>query len=112
MNNCGCNKIGLTICEIVGIVLSIIAGVAAGIIFSLGLIPSIISFVIVALATSGVALLVLLGSLIAANNMKGYNGFNKCICKSGRFVLTGTIGTLLAATLAITTGFTITGQLK
>ena len=108
MNNCGCNKIGLTVCEIVGIVLGIIAGVAAGIVFSIGLIPSTISFVIVALITSGVALLVLLDLLIAANNMKGYNGFNKCICKSGRFLLTGAIGTLLAGTLAIATGFTIT----
>lgn len=108
MDNCGINKLGLTICEIVGIILGIIAGVAAGIIFSLGLIPSIISFVIVALITSGVSLLILLGAIAIGNNVKGFNSLNKCICKAGRFVLTGAIGTLLSGTLAITTGFTTT----
>lgn len=108
MDNCGCNKIGLTVCEIVGIILGLIAGVAAGVVFSLGLIPSIINFVIVALITSGISILVLLGAIALGNNVKGYNSLNKCICKAGRFVLTGAIGTLLSGTLAITTGFTTT----
>ena len=94
--------------SIVGIFLSIIAGVAVGIIFSTGIIPAIINFIIVALAASGVSLLLLLGALIAANAIRCYNAFYKCVRNLARFVLAGTIGTLLAATIAITTGLAAT----
>lgn len=105
MDNCSCNRTGLTICEIVGIILSVIAGVTAGILFSLGLIPLAENLIIVALIIAGLSLVILLGAIISG---KGYGGYSKCVCKSGLFVLTGAIGTLISATLAITTGFTIT----
>ena len=103
-----CQKNGITICEVIGIFLAIIAGVAVGILFAAELIPAIASFIIIALVASAVSLLILVGSLFTANIIKGSNCFYRCICKFARFVLVGSVGTLLAATTAITAGLVVT----
>ena len=81
MGNCGCEKSGLTACEFIGVIVSIIAGIAVAILFSLGLIPITLNLITIALIMSVVAIFILLGSLYTANVVKGYNGFYKCICK-------------------------------
>ena len=112
MEDYGCRKNGLSTCEVIGLVLGIIAGVAVGILFSLGLIPSTISFIIIALITSAVVLAILIFSLFGANAIKGCSAFYKCICKHAGFVLTGAIGTLLAGTIALTAGLTVTALIS
>ena len=50
MQDYECRKIGITACEITGLFLGIIAGVALGILFFNGLIPVTIIFIRIALA--------------------------------------------------------------
>lgn len=108
MENCGCSKNGFTACEVVGIILSIIAGVAVGILFSSALIPAIADFIIIALILSAITLVIGFGTLFSANTIKGCNAFYKCTCKFARFLFTGIIGTILAGTIALTAGLITT----
>ena len=107
MEDCKYTKSGLKTCEIIGIILGIIVGVAVGILFSAELIPITVNFIQIALVMSVVVLGILLVALFSANAMKGYNSFYKCICKFSKFVLTGSIGTLLSTTIAATLGVTV-----
>ena len=104
MMECECGNVGLNNCIVIGIILALIIGVGAGIVYFLGLIPMTLNFIIVALILSVVALGILLGTLITANIIEGYNSFRKCVYKFSRFVLVGSIGTLLATTIAVTVG--------
>ena len=107
MENCGCRKNGLTVCAFVGIILSLIAGVAVGILFSFGLIPITLNFITIALIMSVISLAVLIFSLYTANLAKGNNAFYRCICKFAKLLLAGSIGTFLATTISAIIGVTV-----
>ena len=100
MPNCDCDRRSVSVCNVIAIVLGIIIGVVVGILFAAGLIPVIFNFVVIALIASAIGIFVLLTSLFTANLIKGNNSFYKCTCKYARFVLAGTIGTLISGTLA------------
>ncbi len=102
--DCKYKKEGITACEIIGIVISIIVAIAVGILFSAGLIPVALNLITISLIMSVVSLGILLFSLYTANIIRGYNGFYKCVCNFARFVLTGSIGTFLATTISLTIG--------
>lgn len=104
MNECGCTKNYGSGCGILGAVISIIVGIAVGILFALGLIPFITVFIAIAIIFSVISLGILLVSLIGANVTKSYNAFDKCICSTGKNVLLAAIGTLLVTTVALVTG--------
>lgn len=106
MMDCGCDKRGITNCEVIGIVLAIIVGIAAGIIYFQGIIPLPVNFILIGIILSVISLAILLGSLFSANVIEGCNGFKKCICKYGKFLLAGSIGTFLATTIAAIIGVT------
>lgn len=108
MGDCGYKNNGVTSCIVVGIVLSIIAGVAVGLLFSAELIPAVLNFVTIALIASAVSMVILVFSLYASNSIRSYNGFYKCICTFANVILAGSIGTLLAGTIALTIGLTAT----
>ena len=99
-----CQKKGITICEVIGIFLAIIAGASIGVLFSTGLITVTIGFIIIALVASAIAILILLGVLFTANIIKGNNSFYRCVCKFAKVVLAGSIGTLLASIVVIIVG--------
>ena len=108
MENCGCKKSGLTTCEFIGVILSLIAGVEVGILFSFGLIPITLNFITIAIIMSVIALAILLGSLFTANIIKGNNAFYKCTCRFAKLLLAGSIGTFLATTISAIIGVTVT----
>lgn len=104
MGECGCKcKGGFGSC-LLGVILGVIAATAVGILFSFGLIPITLNFIIIALVTSVVSLGVLLGTLYAVKINNGYDCATKCVCSSGKCILLGSIGTFLATTLALTVG--------
>lgn len=104
MRNCGCKSFCSIGCDISSFIISIIVGIIVGVVFSLGLIPSTITLLIIAIATSAVALGVLVATLIAANNENGCNRISRCICSNGKCVLIGIIGTFLATAIALIIG--------
>lgn len=107
MENCDCSKNNNGYC-ILEVIISIIIGIAVGIVFSLGLLTNALSFIIIALIAAGITILILGGSLFAANLLDKCNNFEKCICNVNICLLISTIGTLLAGTVSIAVGFVIT----
>ena len=97
---CDCDRNGISVCNVIAIVLGIIAGVVVALLFAAELIPTIGAFVVIALIAAVIGIFVLLGSLFTANLIKGNNSFYKCTCRYAKYVLAGTIGTLIAGTLA------------
>jgi len=63
MENCGCKKSNLTACEFIGVILSLVAGVAVGILFAFGLIPIALNLITIALVFSVVVIAILIFSL-------------------------------------------------
>ena len=104
MEDCECRKADIIVYVAIGIILGIVAGVTFGVLFANGLIPVTLNFIKIALIMSVVVLFILLASILGANIIRGYNSFYNCICKYGIFVLVGTIGTLLAATITAIAG--------
>lgn len=100
---CKCSN-GIFGYNVVAVIISILIGIVVGILFSLALIPETLIFIIVALVFSVVSLAILLGSLGVANVTRERNAFSKCVCTTGKCILVGSIGTLLASTIALTIG--------
>ncbi len=98
-NNCGCN--------IFAVIVSIIIGLITGFVFSIGLIPGAILFIIIALVFSVFSVGTVLFSAFVANVGKYTNSFYKCVCSYGKCVLIGAIGTFISTTVTITIGILI-----
>ena len=107
MDNCGCQKCGLSSYDFIGVLFGIIAGIGVGILFSLNLIPITLNFITIAIIMSVVSVAILLGTLFTANITKGSGSFYRCICKYGKLLLTGAIGTFLATTISLIIGVTV-----
>ncbi|MBR2744242.1 MAG: hypothetical protein IKE01_02960 [Clostridia bacterium] len=107
MENCGCKKSNLTACEFIGVILSLVAGVAVGILFAFGFIPIALNFITIALVFSVVTIGILIFSLFTANVVKGNNAFYKCACKYAKLLLAGSIGTFLSTTISAIIGVTV-----
>lgn len=91
-------------CNCVTIIISILIGVAAGIIFAITQIPVIVIFSLISLIGSVVSLAFLLTSLGIANLGREANAFSKCICSEGKCILIGSIGTLVTSILSLIIG--------
>lgn len=76
-----------------GVILSILFGVAAGFLFFNGFLPTITLGTIVAAVVAGVALILFWVSLISK---KPYTD-NDCVCENFGLLLTGALGTLITA---------------
>lgn len=92
MNSCRRNTYG---CDsgMMGVVLSILFGVAAGFLFSNEFLPTVIFGAIVAAVVAVVALILFWVSVISR---KPYSETN-CVCENFGLLLTGIIGTLITA---------------
>ena len=83
-------------CACVALIVAILAGVALGILFALGLIP-IVAALRVYLALG--ALSVLLTPIYAADDAR--EGNCRCACRYRRWLLVAAVGTILSATVAL-----------
>ena len=96
--NCSDNGKGICIIEVI---ISIIAGVLVGVLFSNSVITALTGFVAVALIVSAIGLAILLGSLAISSVSGACNEFKKCICKNGTCLLVASLGGLIAGTVAV-----------
>ena len=83
-------------CACVALIVAILAGVALGILFALGLVPSVA--VLRAYLALG-ALSVLLTPIYAADDAR--EGNYRCACRYRRWLLVAAVGTILSATVAL-----------
>ncbi|MBR6523417.1 MAG: hypothetical protein IKT39_02250 [Clostridia bacterium] len=86
-----------------GVFLSIIFGVAAGLLFFNGFLPTISTGIIVAAVVAAIALILFWVSVISR---KPYTD-NDCICENFGLLLTGIIGTLVSAFVIFSVDFVI-----
>lgn len=86
MKQCGC---------VLSIILSAIIGIIVGVLFFLGNIANIITFVWIAFGISAVSLILL--------NVVGTSERNKsyCICKNGSCLLLGAVGSMILSLIAL-----------
>ncbi len=94
-------------CNIWVVIASIILGVAVGTLFYLGLIPITLNFIRIAFGMSIVGMAILLGTIIVGIFGRECNPFKRCICKYGKCLLIGIIGTFLATTISTIIGVTV-----
>lgn len=85
------------------IIIGVIAGVIIGLLFFFALIPEIVTAIIVALIFASIALVLI--TIISAITEKGAE---KCVCKEGRCIVIGSLGTIalgiIALAITLTTG--------
>ena len=98
MDNCEYKKNNTTFFQIITIIISIIAGVAVGILFYLNLIPLPLNIVKIAIVMSVYILGFLLLSLFT-NSLTDNRIYTKCICKFAKMSFVGAIGTFLSSTI-------------
>lgn len=91
-------------CNCVTLIISILIGVAAGIIFAVTQIPLDVIFSVIAIIGSTVSLAFLFASLGIANLGREGNAFSKCICSDGRCILIGSVGALVTSILSLVIG--------
>lgn len=108
MENCECEKIDCKNTCVIEVIISIVLGVLFGILYSTGVVGSTLNFIKIALAMSGISMVILGGSLFTANLLKRCNIFEKCICRLNKCLVVSTIGTVLAATATATIGIVYT----
>lgn len=80
----------------IGLLVSVIAGVAAGILFALNVFPFIAAAAWIAFGLGVLSLLILISGLFSAAEDRSYVLTN-CLCRNAAFFLTGIIGTILTA---------------
>ena len=90
----------MTGCELIGLTVSTILGIAVGYLFAVGLIPVTINFIRIALVMSVIGLAILIVSLFSASKISACREFYGCICQSSKLLLAGSVGTLLTTTIA------------
>ncbi len=101
MENCNCpkeNSIGRIILEVI---ISIIIGVIVGVLFSTGVITTLTNFVIIALVTSAISLLILISSLYIANIVDWCN-IKRCVGGISISLLVSSIGGIIAGVIGLT----------
>lgn len=98
MDNCEYKKNNTTFFQIITIIISIIAGVAVGILFYLNLIPLPLNIVKIAIVMSVYILGFLLLSLFT-NSLTDNRIYTKCISKFAKMSFVGAIGTFLSSTI-------------
>lgn len=85
------------------IIIGVIAGVIIGLLFFFALIPGIITAIIVALIFAAISLILI--TIIAAFVEKDKE---KCVCKDGKCIVIGSLGTIvlgiIALAITLTTG--------
>ncbi|MBR5586961.1 MAG: hypothetical protein IKW02_03270 [Clostridia bacterium] len=92
MNSCRRNTVSYD-SGTLGVILSVLFGVGAGLLFYNGFLPTITTGIILAAAVAGGALILFWISLISR---KPYTDTD-CVCENFGLLLTGAIGTLLSA---------------
>lgn len=100
MEKCDCEENCGIGCNFFGVLTSIIVAVVFGIFFSMGLIVSIINYIRISLILSVIALAMLFSVLLTGILIRDYNPLTKCICKIGKCLFFGAIGTLIVSTIA------------
>ncbi|HAN21651.1 MAG TPA: hypothetical protein DCP51_08280 [Clostridiales bacterium] len=96
-----CNeKCGFSACSCLGVVISLIFGTLVAVLFALNLIPLIntVVWIVFGLAVL-ILLLLVLGVFLGAVTLSG--ALRKCLCKNALCLLTGVIGTIISAIVAL-----------
>ncbi len=106
MNSCRRNTLSFDSGSL-GVFLSILFGVAAGLLFFNGFLPTITTGVIVATAVAGAALILFWISVISR---KPYTD-SDCICENFGLLLTGAIGTLVSAFIIFSVTLVVTSPI-
>ncbi len=91
----------------IGVILSILFGVAAGFLFFNGLLPTVTTGVIVAGIVAAIALILFWVSVISR---KPYTD-NDCVCENFGLLLTGILGTFVTTIIILTVTLVVTSPI-
>lgn len=91
--NCGCNLS----CKAIGILLSIVFGVLAGILFFFKALPCVTVSIWVALAIAVIVLIATIFAVFRSNSISD----KVCLCRNISTLLVGVIGTIITAVVAL-----------
>lgn len=94
--NCVCGS-----CSVAGIVWSIIAGVAAGVLFYLGYITAVVTGVWIAFSIAAFSLVFISGSTLFSSCSEACARFAHCLRKNLKCLLAGTLGTIIMSIIAL-----------
>ena len=87
-------------CGCLGVVISAIFGIIAGVLFAFGFIPFVLTTAWIVLGLAVLTLLILVGTVIAVN-ARECSDLSKCLCKNGACLLTGVVGTILTSIVSL-----------
>ena len=81
---------------IIEVLISIVIGIIAGVVFTNGLLATVVTFANVALIATAVISIIFTLLILGAKAFGKCSGFDRCICKTGGCLLAAIIGTLFA----------------
>lgn len=96
----GSLKLGFGCCCLVGVIISVVIGIAVGLLFAFGFIPNIVTSVWIAFGLSVFTLIVLITAMLVAACCES-DALKKCLRKNVLCLLVGIIGTLVTALVAL-----------
>lgn len=107
MLGCKIKGNGVSICAL-EVILSIIAGIVVGVLFSNGTLAITLNLVLIALAVSAIGIATLIGTIFTTNLAREPNNIKCCTCNLGLCLLIASIGTLVFSTVVVAVGIVTT----
>jgi len=94
--SCCDKKCGFTACSCIGVVISIVFGAAIGVLFSMTLIPAIVTAIWIAFGLAVLALIILTTCVLLGAVSRSHS-IRKCVCRNTTCLLVGIFGTIISA---------------